>query len=147
MKAILFREDGYNTANFMFSALARLFAQNCSRGYARHEGLEPPPYCNAMYLVVSLCILLRRQFTNPRARGDSRLTIILICKRPLSPGDGKKRTGSKQKWANMDSLAARVKSSPQFRASRSHIEHSADAFSISRCLQLRMRARVWQKYF
>jgi hypothetical protein len=63
MKAILFREDGYNTANFMFSALARLFAQNCSRGYARHEGLEPPPYCNAMYLAPATV------YKPPRERG------------------------------------------------------------------------------
>lgn len=88
VKAILYREDGHNVANFV------------SRSRP-HDKILCTYTWLCMYdtrwagdhLIVTLCILLRRQFTNPYAeRRNSRLTVTLICSRSLAKKRKKKRS-------------------------------------------------------
>lgn len=79
VKAILLREDGHNIANFvsrsrLLDKILRTYTSPCMYD-ARWAG---------DHLIVTLCILLRRQFTNPYAeRRNSRLTVTLIRNRSL----------------------------------------------------------------
>jgi len=132
MKAILFREDGYDTANFVSPALARLLAQNCSRGYARHEGLgvQPPPYCNAMYLAPSTV------YKPPRER-----RFQAYRHADMQPPSLVGRPKKDWKHAKVGKHGHAREKSSQFRASRPLVDHSVHLVSL--ILFNYACARVW----